>query len=49
MGKALRDHGKLFLSVSGPLRDPDQVRIINQGVGESIRTEHSFIRTPLAP
>ena len=22
MGKALRDHGKLFLSVSGPLRNP---------------------------
>ena len=22
MGKALRDHGKLFLSASGPLRDP---------------------------
>ena len=35
-----------FYLFRAPCVIPDQVRIINQGVGESIRTEHSFIRTP---
>ena len=38
-----------FYLFRAPCVIPDQVRMINQGVGESIRTEHSFIRTPLAP
>ena len=38
-----------FYLFRAPCMTPDQVRIINQGMGGSIRTEHSFIRTPLAP